>query len=71
MSSPKPAIKPLVVRPTVAQAMLAGCSKSTLWALINAGKLKSFLQGQARWISVESIEQYVKERLDAQSQSSK
>jgi len=59
-------IEPLVVRPTAARKMLAGCSKATLWRLVNSGKLKSFKEGGSRWISVKSIEAYVTQRLEQQ-----
>ena len=70
MSTPSD-IKPLVVRPKRAMAMLADCSKPTLQGLIKTGKIKSFLEGRARWIEVQSIEQYIARRLPGQSQPPK
>jgi hypothetical protein len=65
------AVKPLVVRPKRARAMLADCSKPTLYSLIKAGKLESFTEGKARLITVESIERYIARKLAEQSQSPK
>jgi hypothetical protein len=64
-------IKPLVVRPKRAMAMLADCSKPTLQGLIKSGKIKSFLEGRARWIEVQSIEQYVARKVAEQPQPPK
>ena len=67
MPAESSALKPLVVRPKRARAMLADCSKPTLFGLIKAGKLKSFKEGRARWIEVASIEQYVARQIAEQS----
>ena len=58
-------VKPIVVRPTPARKMLGGCSKPSLWKLINAGKLDSYLDGHARLITVASIEQYIADKVKA------
>jgi hypothetical protein len=55
---------PLVVRPKKAAAMLA-CGITQLYVLINRGDLKSFLDGHARKITVESIRRYIAKQLAA------
>lgn len=55
--------KPLVVRPTVARAMLAGCGTERLYQLLHSGELESFRDGRARLILVASIERYIADRL--------
>jgi hypothetical protein len=61
----EPLVEPLVVRPRDARRMLGGCGNERLWALINSGQLKSFLDGRARRISVASIKEYVERHLAA------
>ena len=58
-------IKPgtaLVLSP--AQACIAlGCGPTKLWALIGAGELEAFLDGNRRRITTASIRDYVARRL--------
>jgi hypothetical protein len=56
--------KPLVVRPREAWALL-GCGHSRGYQLLDRGELESFVDGSARWITVQSIERYIARRLAA------
>lgn len=57
-------VEPLVVRPVKARKMLGNCGTTTLWKLIKSGKLKSYMEGNARMISVESIRAYITQQLE-------
>jgi hypothetical protein len=59
------AVKPLVVRPRIARQLLGGMCEESLWRLINDGTLESFMQGRARLITMESIEQHINRQLAA------
>jgi hypothetical protein len=52
----------LLVRPRRACHVL-DCGTTHLYDLLNAGELESFVDGRARWITVESIRRYIAERL--------
>jgi hypothetical protein len=52
----------LVVRPREARRML-DCSNKRLYVLMATGELKSFKDGRARKIIVESIKKYIAYRL--------
>lgn len=58
-------VEPLVVRPAAARKMLGGCGTTTLWNLINGGELESYMQGNARMITVDSIRAYITRQLAA------
>jgi excisionase family DNA binding protein len=53
---------PLVASPNQAMKRLQ-ISRSTLYALLNAGDLESYTQGRSRRITVRSINSYVERRL--------
>lgn len=52
----------LVVRPKRACEMLS-IGQTRLFELLNQNELQSFKDGGGRWISVESIRQYVRRQL--------
>jgi len=54
----------LLVRPAVAEAML-GCSHKQLYGLLNSGELQSFAEGRRRFITVQSIRDYLARKLAA------
>jgi hypothetical protein len=56
--------EPLVVQPKQAWIMLS-CGATRGFALLAAGELDSFLDGQSRKITVESIRRYVSRRAGA------
>ncbi len=56
------AVERLLVRPRDAWQML-GCGNTRGYALLKAGELKSFLDGSARKITVESIKDYIARKL--------
>lgn len=58
------AVKQLLVRPREAWRML-GCGNTRGYQLIAAGELKTFLDGGARKITVDSIHQYIERKLIA------
>jgi excisionase family DNA binding protein len=58
---------PLVASPNQAMKRLQ-ISRSTLYALLNAGDLESYTQGRSRRISVRSINSYVDRRLADEAQ---
>jgi hypothetical protein len=60
-------VEPLVVRPVVARRLLGNCSEATLWELINSEAVKSFRDGGARYITVQSIKDYIASRLGGTS----
>jgi excisionase family DNA binding protein len=53
---------PLVASPNQAMKRLQ-ISRSTLYALLNAGDLESYTQGRSRRITIRSINSYVERRL--------
>jgi excisionase family DNA binding protein len=53
---------PLVASPNQAMKALL-VSRSTLYALINSGELKSYTEGKSRRITVKSIAEYIERRL--------
>lgn len=53
---------PLVVRPARAAELLS-TSRVRVYELINAGELKSFRDGGARKITVDSIHDYIKRKI--------
>ena len=57
------AADPLVVRPRAARRLLGDCSEATLWSLLNAGRLESYLDGRARYITMASIRRYIADKL--------
>jgi excisionase family DNA binding protein len=58
---------PLVASPNQAMKRLQ-ISRSTLYALLNAGDLESYTQGRSRRITVRSINSYVERRLADEAQ---
>jgi hypothetical protein len=60
----RPKIEPLLVRPAEAWKML-GCGNTHGYALLAAGELESFLDGRARKVIVSSIHAYIARRLAA------
>jgi hypothetical protein len=54
----------LVVRPATAERMLSVTHKA-LYDLMNAGELQSFTEGSRRFITVQSIRDYLARRLAA------
>ncbi|KRR22641.1 hypothetical protein CQ14_31015 [Bradyrhizobium lablabi] len=70
MSNPVAAISleaPLVASPNQAMRILQ-VSRRKLYELINADELRSYTEGKARRITVESIDAYIKRRLAAEAQ---
>jgi hypothetical protein len=59
-------IERLLVRPRGAWQLL-GCGNTYGYELINSGELDSFVEGHARWITVESIHRYIARKLAAAS----
>ena len=57
---------PIVASPNQAMKALL-VSRSTLYALINAGELESYTEGRSRRITVKSIAAYVNRRLAAEA----
>jgi excisionase family DNA binding protein len=55
---------PLIVKPRDAEIML-NCSHKRLYELLNAGELESFRDGGSRKITVESINAYIKRKLQS------
>lgn len=51
-------VAPLTVTPAEA-ARLLGCGRTTVFALLSAGEIKSFLYGRKRLIPVESLRHWV------------
>jgi excisionase family DNA binding protein len=65
MSHPQTIEAPIVASPN--QAMMAlMVSRETLYRLINNGELDSYTVGRSRRITIESINAYVKRRLEAE-----
>jgi excisionase family DNA binding protein len=58
---------PLVASPNQAMKRLQ-ISRSTLYALLNAGDLESYTEGRSRRITVRSINSYVERRLAEEAQ---
>jgi excisionase family DNA binding protein len=58
---------PLVASPNQAMKRLQ-ISRSTLYALLNAGDLESYTQGRSRRITIRSINSYVERRLTEESE---
>ncbi len=54
----------LLVRPAAAEKML-GIGHKQLYALMNAGELESFAEGRRRFITVQSIRDYLARKLAA------
>src|SRR5438132_318146 len=54
----------LVVRPATAERMLS-VSHKALYGLLNGGELQSFVEGGRRFITVQSIRDYLARRLAA------
>lgn len=54
----------IVCSPRTAMVML-DCQRETLYKLLNAGELESFLEGRSRKIVVASIHRLVERRLAA------
>lgn len=63
-----PTIEPVVVSPAVAAQML-NCSRTALYKLLASGELESFVEGQRRSITTQSIRRYVARRLSAAGKS--
>lgn len=57
---------PLVATPNQAMQKLL-VSRATLYALLNSGELESYTEGRSRRITVDSINAYVKRRLEAEA----
>jgi excisionase family DNA binding protein len=57
---------PLVASPNQAMQKLL-VSRSKLYELINTGELESYTEGRSRRITFESINAYVKRRLEAEA----
>jgi len=66
MNANENTIKPLVVGPAVATALL-DCGFDKLYELIDADELESYLEGARRKITLASIERLVQRRLAARS----
>ena len=60
------AIEPIAVAPKVAGQMI-GLGVTRIYELINAGELRSYLDGGARRILVASIWSYIERKLEADS----
>ncbi len=58
---------PIVASPNQAMKRLQ-ISRSTLYALLNAGHLESYTQGRSRRITIRSINSYVETRLADEAQ---
>lgn len=56
--------KPLVVSVSKAKALL-DCSHDTVYDLLKAGELESYLESNRRKITTRSIERYIEKRLAA------
>jgi hypothetical protein len=57
-------VQPLVVRPRTARRMMGNSSEEKLYENINSGELESYLDGGARYITVESIKRLIARRLE-------
>lgn len=64
MSATIPAVEPFAVRPKEG-ARLAGISMATFYQRLNAGHYESFLDGNMRLVTVESIRSDQRRKLDA------
>ncbi len=54
---------PLLVRPRIARQMLGNIGLERLYDLLNSCELESFKDGRARYITIASIEAYIRRRL--------
>jgi excisionase family DNA binding protein len=63
-----PTLEPVVVSPETA-ARLLNCSRTALYKLLASGELQSFVEGQRRSITTQSIRRYVARRLSAAGKS--
>ena len=57
-------VEPLLVSPRDAMRML-GCSHQTLYNLMAAGELESFLVGRSRKVVIASVHRLIARRLEA------
>jgi excisionase family DNA binding protein len=69
IASPPPTTnEPMVVRVKDACRLL-GCSAGTIYKLINAGEIESYLDGSARKFRVAAIREYIAKRIVATKKS--
>ena len=57
-------VEPLAVSSKQAQAMI-GCSHNKFYALIAAGEVESYIDGNRRMCTMRSLKAYVQRKLDA------